>query len=123
MGMDVTAVGGIGFVIDLRKIENEDHREHMREFYHLSNEDDPMIYERIGSFDDSGNGVFVGLGMTSDWNDDIDETAGVSIEGHNEMRDTVLNFVEAIEFEDGTNAGQYVDPANFGLHVAVEVNN
>lgn len=122
MGMSVNAVAGIGFVIDLRKIENEDHRDELGEVW--SAETDGVFAHKVGSYDHSDDGLFIGVGARVCWNTDISEEPAQRIESLNDIRDTIYNFLEGVVFDDGSNALQYApsEHAGFGLHVYPHVN-
>lgn len=123
MGMSVYAVGGIGFVIDLTQIEDENHREELGEV--RASSDDALFIHHVGSHDNSTDGLFIGVGAAVGWNKAIDEEPARDIDmSMNDIRDTIYNFLEGVVFDDGSNALQYApsEHAGFGLHVYPFVN-
>lgn len=126
MGLSISAAGGLGYVIDTSKIENEDHAEAIRDLY-LRDEDVGVISAVVGFWEDD-HYIFIGFGSENSMRQGISSTPtrvltdDTTIE---QVRATVDRVIDAIVLTEDGPAGelrQYITQP-FGLHVYAYANN
>lgn len=118
MGMSVDAVGGVGIIIDLSALTDEQREEMEGGFYPMP-EGSPLTCSQIGAYLDY-EAYFLGVGTSRDWNDGIDGEP-TPLPDSAVIREMILDFLKTQSLGDGTCEVLFSEEG-FGLHVYPHVN-
>lgn len=112
MGMSVDAIGGVGIIIDLSKLTDEQAEEMDGGFWPMT--DSPLICQQVGAYLDE-QVYFLGVGTSRDWNDGVDAEPH-PLPDNAVIREMILDFLKTQSLGDGTCEVLFSEEG-FGLHV------